>query len=264
LHPVLLHLGKFTLPTYGLLAAAGLILGLIICVHFAKREGLPEEQCWNMGLLAIISGIAGAKLLLVVVDWQIYGHLNKIFSWEMLRSGGVWYGGLIGAVTAGTIYTMAHKWPVLKTADAYAPGIAFGHSLGRLGCLAAGCCYGKPTDVKWGIVFTDPIAEKVSQTPLNIRLHPTQIYEWAVEFAIFLLLLWMYKRRTRFGQVAGTYLILFGIARFIIEFWRGDPDRGSAFGGAITATQLISIFLVVVGGALWMEWRRDEFVEASA
>jgi len=151
-----------------------------------------------------------------------------------------------------------HRWPVLKTADAYAPGIAFGHSLGRLGCLAAGCCYGKPTNVKWGIVFTNPVAQKLTGTPLYVRLHPTQIYEWAAEFAIFLVLVWMYKRRTRYGQVAGTYLFLFGIARFVIEFWRGDPDRGSVLGGAITGTQLISIILVMLGGALWTRWSEEK------
>lgn len=262
MHPVLLHLGKFSIPTYGVLAAAGLILGLIICVHFGKREGFDEEQCWNMGLLSIISGLVGAKLLLVLVDWDVYlRNPRSIFTLTMVQSGGVWYGGLIGAVAAGTIYTVVHKWPVLKTADAFAPGIAFGHSLGRLGCLAAGCCYGRETSVSWGIVFTNPLAEKASGTPLHVRLHPTQIYEWAAEFTIFLILLWLYKRRTRYGQVAGTYLILFGIARFIIEFWRGDPDRGSVFGGAITATQLISILLVGFGGALWMQWRSEERTE---
>ena len=112
--------------------------------------------------------------------------------------------------------------------------------------------------MSWGIVFTNPIAQRASGTPLNVRLHPTQIYEWAAEFAVFLILLWMYKRRTRYGQVAGAYLFLFGIARFIIEFWRGDPDRGAVFGGALTATQLISILLVVFGGALWMHWRKEE------
>jgi phosphatidylglycerol:prolipoprotein diacylglycerol transferase len=116
--------------------------------------------------------------------------------------------------------------------------------------------------VKWGIVFTNPLAGRISQTPLNIRVHPTQIYEWAAEFAIFLVLVWMYKRRTRYGQVAGTYLFLFGIARFIIEFWRDDPDRGSAFGGAITLTQLISILLVIFGGALWLRWSGKQQTEA--
>lgn len=255
MHPELFHLGRFSIPTYGVLAAAGLILGLVICVHYAKREGFDEDQCWNMGVIAIFAGLLGAKLMFIVVDWPVYGHLDKMFSWEMLRSGGVWYGGLIGAVTAGAIYTVLHKWPVLKTADAFAPGIAFGHSLGRLGCLAAGCCYGRPTDVSWGIVFRNPLVEKYGGgTPLNVRLHPTQIYEWAAEFIVFLVLVWLYKRKTRPGQVAGTYLIGFGIARFIIEFWRYDPDRGSMFGGAITATQFISILLVIFGGALWMQW----------
>ena len=265
MHPDLFHFGQLTIPTYGVLAAAGLIIGLIICVRYGVREGFDEDSCWNMGVISIFVGIVGAKLLLLVVDWNFYSqHLNEVFTWRMLQSGGVWYGGLIGAVSAGIIYAVLHHWPVLKTADAYAPGIAFGHSLGRLGCLAAGCCYGKPTDVKWGIVFTNPVAEKLTGTPLHVRLHPTQIYEWAAEFAIFLVLVWLYKRRTRYGQVAGTYLFLFGIARFIIEFWRGDPDRGSVFGGAISGTQLISILLVILGGALWMNWSEKKQPQSVA
>jgi phosphatidylglycerol:prolipoprotein diacylglycerol transferase len=266
LHPELLHIGRFVIPTYGVLAAAGLIIGLYICVRYAKREGLNEEQCWNMGVISIFAGIAGAKLLFIVFSWsETTDHWRQVFSFNMLQTGGVWYGGLIGAVTAGTIYTIWHRWPVLTTADAYAPGIAFGHSLGRLGCLAAGCCYGKPTDASWGIVFHNPIANRLTGTPLNVRLHPTQIYEWAAEFAIFLLLVWMYKRRSFHGQIAATYLFLFGIARFVIEFWRDDPERGSVFGGAISGTQLISILLVVFAGALWVYGsQRQQSVPAHA
>lgn len=253
MHPDLLHIGRFIVPTYGVLAAAGLILGLILCVRYAKRDGLDEDKCWNMGVISIFGGIFGAKLLLLVMDWSYYSqHPREIFTFNMLQTGGVWYGGLIGAVATGTIITILYRMPVLRTADAYAPGIAFGHSLGRLGCLAAGCCYGKPTDVSWGVVFRDPRAHQLTGTPLGVRLHPTQIYEWAAEFAIFLVLVWLHKRRSFAGQVAGTYLFLFGIARFIIEFWRDDPERGSVFGGAISGTQLISVLLVVFGGALWL------------
>ena len=151
------------------------------------REGFDEDSCWNMGVISIFAGIFGAKLLLLLVDWNFYSqHLGEVFTWKMLQSGGVWYGGLIGAVTAGTIYAVMHRWPVLKTADAYAPGIAFGHSLGRLGCLAAGCCYGKPTNVKWGIVFTNPVAPPAvppSQCRLRTSLMATHTFE-QVDFAL--------------------------------------------------------------------------------
>src|SRR5262245_20383620 len=102
MHPDLLHIGKYTLPTYGIFAAAGLILALYICVHCAKRECLDEDRCWTMGVIAIFAGILGAKLLLLVMDWGYYStHIREIFSLNMLQSGGVWYGGFIGAVTAG-------------------------------------------------------------------------------------------------------------------------------------------------------------------
>src|SRR3569832_1951197 len=106
MHPELFHIGRFVLPTYGIFAAAGLIIGLFICVHYAKREGLNEDQCWTMGVFSFFAGIIGAKLLYVWFSWgENTDHVKQIFSLNMLQSGGVWYGGFIGAVTAGTIYT---------------------------------------------------------------------------------------------------------------------------------------------------------------
>lgn len=265
MRPDLFHIGKFAVPTYGVLAALGLILGLFVCVHYARKSGLDEDKCWNLGVISIFAGILGAKVLLLLIEWDYYSkNIKQIFTFNLLQSGGVWYGGVIAAVIAGTICAIIYKLPVLRTADAYAPGIALGHSVGRLGCLAASCCYGKPTNVSWGVVFTDPRAHQLANTPLNVRLHPTQLYEWAAEFAIFLLLSWMFPRKRFDGQIAGTYLFVFGIARFIIEYWRGDPDRGSLFGGAISATQLISILLVLLGGALWVRWGRAEPAPSAA
>jgi len=129
-----------------------------------------------------------------------------------------------------------------------------GHAIGRLGCFAAGCCYGKPTQAWWGVTFTNPLANQLVGTPLNEALEPTQLFEAAVEFANFLVLMWMLKRKKFDGQVIGAYLILYGVARYFMEYLRGDPGRGSVFGGLMTGTQLISIFLVVIGGVIW--WLR--------
>jgi phosphatidylglycerol---prolipoprotein diacylglyceryl transferase len=129
-----------------------------------------------------------------------------------------------------------------------------GHAIGRLGCFAAGCCYGKPTSHWWGVTFTNPLANLNSDTPLNVPLQPTQLFESAVELGLFLLLMWMFKRRRFDGQVFGAYLFLYGIARYFLEFIRDDPGRGSVFGGAMSGTQLISICLVLAGGLIW--WLR--------
>jgi phosphatidylglycerol:prolipoprotein diacylglycerol transferase len=144
---------------------------------------------------------------------------------------------------------------LLTTLDAFVPGIAFGHAVGRLGCFAAGCCYGKPTTMPWGVTFTNPLANSLVGTPLNVRMHPTQIYEFLAEMAVFAVVMWTWKHKKFSGQVFGTYAFLYGIARFWLEFYRDDPERGSVFGGLMTLTQLISIVLVIIGGIMWMRWQ---------
>jgi phosphatidylglycerol:prolipoprotein diacylglycerol transferase len=144
--------------------------------------------------------------------------------------------------------------PPLGTCDAFSPGLALGHAIGRLGCFAAGCCYGKETHHWWGVTFHNPLAHSITGTPLGVALEPTQLFESAVQFANFVFLMWLLKHRKFDGQVFGAFLFIYGIARFFIEFLRGDPDRGFLFNGAVTVTQLIAIGLVLAGGIIW--WLR--------
>jgi phosphatidylglycerol:prolipoprotein diacylglycerol transferase len=253
--PQLFHIGRFFLPTYGLLVSIGVLTGLWISVRNSERQGINPEDSWNLGILVVLCGIIGAKILYIVNDWSSYAaHPGDIFSIATLQAGGVFSGGLIGALLAAAWYIRRHHMPALATCDAFAPGLAFGHAIGRVGCFAAGCCYGKPTEHFWGVTFKNPVANFYSQTPLNIPLEPTQLFECAVELANFFILMWMLKRKKFDGQVFGAYLFLYGVARFFLEFLRGDPGRGSVFGGIMTATQLISIGLVLLGGLIW--WLR--------
>lgn len=263
MHPHLIEIGRFAVPTYGILAAIGLIVGLSLNVRLAVRAGIEEDRAWNLGVIAIFSAVLGAKLLLIFNDPE-YLHPRNLFSLNMLQAGGVWYGGFIGGGIGAIAYMWWRKLPVLTTWDAFVPGIALGHAIGRVGCFAAGCCYGRPLERPWAVTFTEPAANATSGTPLNIPLHPTQLYEFAVEFCIFLLLLWMWKRRSFAGQIVGTYLFLYGIARYFLEFYRADPQRGSMFGGFMTVTQFISICLVLIGGILWMRRAPANAPPASA
>ncbi len=254
--PRLLDFGEWGLPTYGVMAAIGLVLGLTINVRLAEREGLDPDKSWNLGILAILSGIVGAKILFIAQDWSYYSaNPRQIFSFATLQTGGIFYGGLIAAIGMSLWYMRRHRFPLLKTCDAFAPGVALGHAIGRLGCFAAGCCYGKPTDLPWGVTFTDELAHKLTGTTLGVPLHPTQIYEFLVEMANFGVLMWLFRRRSFDGQVIGAYLFLYGFARYFFEFLRDDPGRGSLFHGAMTGMQFISILMVIAGGALWL--RRD-------
>jgi len=253
--PQLFHIGSFYAPTYGFLVSLGVLVGLWISVRNSERQGIDPDHAWNLGILVVLCGIVGAKLLYIINDWNIYSaNPRLIFSLSTLQAGGVFSGGLIGALVAAVWYIRRHKMPALATCDAFAPGLALGHAIGRIGCFAAGCCYGKPTHHFWGVVFTNPVANLNSETPLGVPLEPTQLLESAVELANFFLLMWMFKRKKFDGQIFGAYLFLYGVARFFLEFLRGDPGRGEVFGGMMSGTQLISIGLVLLGGFIW--WLR--------
>ncbi len=255
--PQLFHIGSFGVPTYGVLVALGVTAGLIVASRMARFQGLSGEKAWDLGILVVLAAILGAKLLLIINDlgWYVE-HPGEILSLNTLQAGGVFYGGLIAALGVSVWYMKRNQMPWLRTSDAFAPGLALGHAIGRLGYFSAGCCYGKPTDAWWSVTFTNPLAKQISGTPLNVPLHPTQLLESAVELINFFILAWMVRHKKFEGQVIGSYLFLYGVARYFLEFLRGDPDRGSLFGGAMTGTQLISIGLVVLGGILWL--RRTE------
>lgn len=254
--PRLFHIGSFNAPTYGFLVATGVLIGLWISVRNSQKQGLDPEDAWNLGILVVLCGIVGAKVLYIVNDWSYYSdHPRDIFSFGTLQAGGVFSGGLIGALLAAVWYVRKHHMPALRTCDAFAPGLALGHAIGRVGCFAAGCCYGKPTTHFWGVTFSNPLAQAWVGTPLHEALEPTQLFESAVELANFFLLAWMLKRKRFDGQVFGAYLILYGVARYFLEFLRNDPGRGSVFGGLMTGTQLIAIGLVISGGVMW--WLRS-------
>lgn len=253
--PQLFHIGSFFLPTYGFLVSLGVLIGLWISVRNSEHTGIDGDKAWNFGILVVLSGIVGAKVLYVINEWGYYSaHPREIFSITTLQAGGVFSGGLLAAFVAAAWYVWKYDLPALGTCDAFAPGLALGHAIGRLGCFAAGCCYGKPTHHFWGVTFTNPLANSITGTPLNIPLEPTQLFEAAVELANFFFLMWLFKRRKFDGQVIGAFMFIYGIARFFLEFIRDDPGRGSVFGGVMSGTQLIAIGLVIAGGLIW--WLR--------
>ena len=264
--PQLFHIGSFAVPTYGILVATGVLLGLWISVRNSARQGIKPENAWDFGIAVVLAGILGSKILYILVDWNSYAeHPKEIFSLATLQAGGVFSGGLIGAFVIAWWFLRKHHMPALATCDAFSPGLALGHAIGRVGCFAAGCCYGKETHHFWGVTFTNPVANANAGTPLNIPLEPTQLIESAAELVICGILTWMFARKKFDGQVFGAYLFLYGIARFLVEFLRDDPGRGGPyFGGALSGTQLISIALVLAGGIIWYLRPSRKVVVATA
>jgi phosphatidylglycerol:prolipoprotein diacylglycerol transferase len=248
-HPILLELGPLTIYSYGVLLAAAYLLGLWMAARRARAAGLDANRVLDLGIWVIIAALVGAKALLFFVEFDQFTR-----SWQdfltLLRSGGVFYGGLIAAVLVCIHQLKKHRLPLWTSGDLFAPGIALGYMVGRLGCLLAGCCYGRPTNVAWAITFTDPAANLNVGTPLNVPLHPTQLYESGAGLVIFALLMLIERRRSFPGRTFWLFVLFYSISRFVIEFYRGD-DRGMPL-DAFSTSQVISLVLAPL--SLIMLW----------
>lgn len=235
--------GPFAIYSYGVLLAAAYLVALRYSMMRGRQRGLDEARILDLGIYIIISAVVGAKLLLLLVDFDHFRQ-NPSDILSLARSGGVFYGGLILAAIVGFWYANMHSLPIWTTCDAIAPGIALGHVVGRMGCLLAGCCYGRPTDVPWAITFHDSFAAANVGTPLDVPLHPTQLYDAGAELFILILLLATERKGRPFaGRTFWAYILMYGISRFIIEFYRGDPRGIMPFGG-LSTSQFISLLLV--------------------
>jgi phosphatidylglycerol:prolipoprotein diacylglycerol transferase len=250
MHPILVDFGFFAVPTYGFLLAVGLLLGLWTAERRAASVGLPKEKVSKLALWVVLWGLLGGKVLLVLTDPSYLRSLDGLLG--LLRAGGVFYGGLVGALVAAVVLLRRLQLPFYPVADAMAPSIALGHFFGRLGCFAAGCCYGASCQKPWAVVFRDPQAAAISGTPLGVPLHPTQLYEAAFNLANYLFLAWFFRRQQDRlgGQVLGAYLVNYGVARFFIEFFRGDADRGFVLGGLLSTSQAIALGMIPLG--VWL------------
>ena len=257
---------NFTFNTYGFLLAVAFIAGLYVMGRLAASDGLNKQKVIDLGLWILAASLIGSKALMVMTEWDSWyrDHPRQIFTLDFFRSAGVFYGGFIGAVIASVIAMRIYKLPWWRTADAFAPGVALGQAIGRLGCFCAGCCWGKPTTSWYGVHFTeraneitqvptivahlsDPIqknlwAEKLGGQLAPLYLHPTQLYEAGATLIIFLVLLLLYRRRLFHGQIILAYALLYALSRFILEFWRDDP-RGEIAG--LSTSQFIAIFLFI-------------------
>jgi phosphatidylglycerol:prolipoprotein diacylglycerol transferase len=245
------------LPTYGLLLAVAFITALWITARLAANDGLPRNHVYDLGLYVLASGLVGSKLLMVVTEWDDFRRdWSKLLSLDFLRSGGVYFGGFLIAVAVSVLLVKKWNLPWRKTADAFAPGIAFGHFVGRLGCFSAGCCWGKATSSWIGVTFPEK-ANEVTGVPSGIPLVPTQLIEAGSNLLIFAALIWVRRRRKYSGQVMFLYLLLYSAARFTIEFWRDDP-RGALFG--LSTSQFISALLFPMALGMMVYYQRKTAV----
>ena len=254
MRPVLFDISLFgwdiAIPTYGFLLALGFLAALWIGMKQARMAGIESNVVTDIWIVSLLSGIVGAKLLLYLINLPYY-MANPGAILGTLRSAGVWYGGLVVAVGATLIAVRRRGLDGWLMGDIAAPAIALGQSIGRLGCFAAGCCYGGPCTLPWAVTFTDSRAHEITGVPLNQPLHPTQLYHAFSDFGLFLVLLWTAANKRFRGQVLLIYLILYAALRGWIEIYRND-DRGEFAG--LSTSQIISI--AVGGVALFLYYLR--------
>lgn len=236
MHPIFLSLGPLKIYAYGVMVACGFLLGIAVSSREVERRGIDKERFLDLAFWIVLSAIAGARLFHVGVFWSAYAA-DPMEILRLWNGGLVFYGGVLAAIAVSVVYLKRYGIPFLPVADASALGIILGLVFGRIGCTLAGCCFGKPTTLPWGIVFTTP----GSLAPLHVSLHPTQPAEALASLSIFLVLYFTRKRFTTAGVLFWTMLTSYGVARFLLEFLRDDP-RG--FVGAFSESQIVSIVLV--------------------
>lgn len=245
MYPKLFSIGSFFIPTYGVLVALGFLAGLLMTMRLATRAGLSADKVTNLAVYCAIAGVLGAKLFMFLFDWSYYAqNPGEIFTMGTLQAAGVFHGGFIAALLVAFFYMRHHKLAVLPTMDIFAPGVAIGQAIGRLGCFAAGCCWGKECDLPWGVRFRSDFAAPV---PLDKTLHPVQLYESFCNFLLFALLYRLSQRKHRPGQIIGLYLVIYSTVRFCVEFFRNHEQSLIL---NLSLTQWISLGLLALGAVI--------------
>jgi phosphatidylglycerol:prolipoprotein diacylglycerol transferase len=262
---------EIPIHTYGLLIATAFLVAMTIAGRAAEREGQNRDRVMDLTFWILIAAMVGSRLLFIVVNWDDYAKApGKIFAfWE---GGLVFYGGFIGAVLVSIWYMRKHRMPFFPVADILIPSVALGQAIGRLGCFAAGCCWGGACDphLAWAAKFPPESLAYQSQVATGviqlgaahtIPIHPTQVYESLGTLLIFCALLFWRRRKRFHGELLALYLVLYAPLRALVETLRGDEERGRVFNflgawakGAwwnLSTSELISLGIFATGIALF-------------
>lgn len=241
--------GGVKIYTYGVLVALGFVLGIWWTIREGKRVGIRSEFVLDLAFYIIIAALVGSRILYIFIDWKRYVEhpVDVIKIWE---GGLVFYGGFIGAVLTSVYYIRKHNQGFLRVADIFMPGLALGHSVGRLGCFAAGCCYGRPADAGswWSVIFP---SNPYSLAPAGVPIVASQVLESATAFLIFLVLAFFSRRKKFDGEIFLLYLILYSVSRSYLETLRGDSVQGFLIPHVLSTSQAISIVLVILAGIIY-------------
>jgi phosphatidylglycerol:prolipoprotein diacylglycerol transferase len=253
-HDIAFELGPLTITWYGILVACGFLFGLWNASRRALRQKVNPEAIFDCGTWLLIGAVAGARAVYVVSYWpdiidaaRNHGHSPFLEIFMVQHGGIVYYGGLIGASAACVVFAWRRRLALWKLADILAPSVALGSFFGRWGCLMHGCCYGRPTNLPWGIQFPVGSPPHLQDDGQPHYVHPTQIYDSLLNLALFAGLAWFYKRRKFDGQVFALYLVCYAVLRSFVEYFRGDYPPGNLMWGRVTPAQLVSAGTLLAG-----------------
>jgi phosphatidylglycerol:prolipoprotein diacylglycerol transferase len=242
------------IPSYGAMAAAGVLLALVLAHRTARVAGVSSSQVWNVCVVALIAALVGSRLLLAVLNWdELLRHPLWIFGLATIHSPVLAAAGVMMGAAAALFYMGRERMPWAATLDALAPPLAVGLACEQWGALLAGAGYGMETSARWAIVYTDPLAQRWSGTPLGIPLYPVQAYAAVGYLLLAVLLLTRLPARRQPGDIAGMALMGLGVVVYLTELWRDPEGRGEILGGVLDGPQVAAVVLVIAGALLLRE-----------
>jgi phosphatidylglycerol---prolipoprotein diacylglyceryl transferase len=262
-HPVLFNIGAVVIPSYGAVAALGVLLALMLAQRTARIAGVNPAHVWNLCVVALFAALIGSRLLLIAANWHdLSRHPSWLMGLGMVHHPLVSAAAALASAIAAFVFARWQRMPLGKTADALAPPLAIGLACEQVGALLAGSGYGTPSAARWAVTYSSILAARWSGTPLGIPLHPVQVYAALAYLTIAVSLLIWLPLRHQPGDVAGLCLMMTGVAVFITELWRDPEGRGSFFGGVLDGPQIAAVALVLAGAVVLRERKsQGEFSE---
>ncbi|MGA9072143.1 MAG: prolipoprotein diacylglyceryl transferase family protein [Terracidiphilus sp.] len=264
MHPVLLQFGSLIIPSYGAMAAVGVLVALFLAQRTARIAGLDPSKIWNLCVLALFAALVSSRLLLIALNWSALRlHHSWLLALAMVHHPLLAAVGALAAALAALLYALRQQLPLRATADALAAPLALGLGFEQLGALLAGSGYGTDTTLPWAVTYTHPLAAIWSGAPLGVSVHPVQAYA-ALGYLILsiCLLVWLPHRRQS-GDLAGFFLLGAALILFLTEFWRDPEGRGRLLGGALDGPQAAAVLMVLAGGGMLTE-RKAARIETEA
>ncbi len=250
MYPVLLKIGSIPIHTYGFMIAIGFLVAVWVIRRLALGSKLDVDRVLDLTFWSLLFGFVCARLLFVITQFGTF-LANPLDVFKIWEGGLVFFGGPLAVIPFVAWYVRRFKLPLWKVMDTMIPGRGIAHAFGRVGCIAAGCCYGRPTGGDWGFRFTTGLVDAHLR---GVPLHPTQLYESLALLGLFIGLLYVYRKKVFDGQVVLTYFIVYPVIRSLIEIFRGDLVRGFVIEGILSTSQFISI-LVFAGASATLAYR---------